>query len=99
MVSFSAIPKWRSLEISNYGLLRNFLENRYCSVTANPLPCFGLIPSRCLGGFRREIRLIFNATRVVLYRDEDGIPDEETIGYALYVRDEFRCEGSPFDAR
>lgn len=61
MVSFSAIPKWRSLEISNYGLLRNFLENRHCSVMAKPVPA-SAHPTGCLEGFHREIRSILNAT-------------------------------------
>ena len=87
MVSFSAIPKWRSLEISNYGLLRNFLENRYCSVYGRA----PLLPLRAyprLGGFRREIRLIFNAA---LY--DGAMPRWGNDRYALCVRDEFRRGG------
>lgn len=85
MVSFNAIPKWRSLEISNYGLLRNFLENRYCSVIA-ALFHAPHYPS-CLGGFHREIRLIFNATKVVLHGwDFKWGYDRDT----LLVKDEFR---------
>lgn len=47
------------LEISNYGLLRNFLENGHCpaQIMANdPLP-------RGLQGFDREIGSIFNDLR------------------------------------